>query len=91
VSPQNLVRRQAEVAERLAEWLAIVNRLEELLPYVVRQPLVRSRPFPGSLPVTVGPAAFGAMTAAMPSLQMCRGLPWSSLGNASGPLPPFVA
>jgi hypothetical protein len=65
--PPNLVRRQAEVAKRLAEWLTIVNRIEELLPRVVRQPLVRSRPFPGSLSVAMCTAASCATTAGVPA------------------------
>jgi len=32
--PKNLVRRQAEVPQRLAEWLAVVDRMEELLAHV---------------------------------------------------------
>jgi hypothetical protein len=30
----DLIRRQAEVAQRLAEWLAPIDRFEELLPYI---------------------------------------------------------
>jgi hypothetical protein len=30
--PPYLVRRQVEVAERLAEWLAVLDRVEKLLP-----------------------------------------------------------
>ena len=30
----DLIGRQAEVAQRLAEWLAPIDRFEELLPYI---------------------------------------------------------
>jgi CTP:molybdopterin cytidylyltransferase MocA len=50
-----------EVAERLAERLAVIDRTEELMTYVGRQPLLRS------LRVAVRAAAQGAATAAVPA------------------------
>lgn len=67
VSPHT--RFEAEVVERLAEWLAGVDRIEKLLRYAGGKSLLGYRQSPGSLRVTVGPTAFGATTAGMPA---CR-------------------
>jgi hypothetical protein len=40
--PPNLIRDEAKVAERPAEWFAVVDRIEEFLPYVDGESLLCS-------------------------------------------------
>jgi len=40
--PPNLIRGEAKVVQRLAEWFAVVDRIEEFLPTVDGQPPLRS-------------------------------------------------
>ena len=74
--PPNLIRDDAKVAERPAEWFAVVDRIEELLPYVSGEPLLCFCPSPGSACRCAhgGTRCSGSRCA---SPQMCRGLLWS--------------
>ena len=65
--PPHLIGTQAKIAERRPERLATVHRVEELLAYFDRQPLLRPGPSASSLVVGMRPGAEVAVTAAVPA------------------------
>ena len=63
----HLVGGQAKVTEYRPEWLAAVDRVEEVLPYLNRQPLLRSDSSAGALVVSVRSTALGTVAPAVPT------------------------
>jgi hypothetical protein len=63
----DLVRHRAEVAEHLPEWLAVVDRVEELLPHFDWEPLLRSDSPASSLVVGMRSTALGAVASGVPA------------------------
>jgi hypothetical protein len=67
--PKHPVRGQAEVAQYRPEWLTRIDRVEEPLPHLDGEPLLRSGQSPGLLGLAVCPSAKGAVASGVPT---CR-------------------
>ena len=65
--PPHLIGSQAEVTDYRAERLAAVDGIEELLPYLGGEPLLRPGPSASSLIVGVRPRAEAAVAATVPA------------------------
>jgi hypothetical protein len=65
--PKHPVRGQAEVAQYRPEWLTRIDRVEEPLPHLDGEPLLRSGQPPGLLGVAVCLSAKGAVASGVPT------------------------
>jgi hypothetical protein len=65
--PPHLIGSQAKITKHRAERLAAVNGVEELLPQLKWEPLLRSGSSPSSLVVGMCPGAQGTMAPAVPA------------------------
>jgi hypothetical protein len=64
--PSHLIGTQAEVTDHRAERLAVVDRVEELLPHLYGEPRLRLPPEAGPRGVVLGLVASGAATSLTP-------------------------
>jgi hypothetical protein len=86
--PEHPVRGQAEVAQYRPEWLTRIDRVEEPLPHIDGEPLLRSGQPPGLLGVAVCPSAKGAVASGVParrSAVACLGHRTNATGLAFTP------
>jgi hypothetical protein len=93
--PPHLIGSQAKVTEHRTERLAAVDGVEELLPHLGGEPLLRPGPSAGSLVVGMRPGAEGAVAPSVPTrIRPMRRLLHSREGSeitARRAVPPFRA
>jgi hypothetical protein len=65
--PKHPVRGEAEVGQYRPEWLTRIDRVEEPLPHLDGEPLLRSGQPPGLLGVAVCLSAKGAVASGVPT------------------------
>ena len=81
--PKHPVRGQAEVAQYRPEWLTRIDRVEEPVPHLEGEPLLRSGQPPGLLGVAVCQSAKRAVASGVPTCRRavaCCGHPANATG-----------